>query len=40
MVLVSLDVKGVICMNFIPKGETVNASYIQTAMARFLKVNK
>jgi hypothetical protein len=34
MVLIFFDAKGVIYTNFVPKGETVNASYIQTALAR------
>jgi hypothetical protein len=38
MVLVVFDAKAVIFTNFVPKGEIVNASYIQTALARFLKV--
>jgi hypothetical protein len=38
MVLVFFDAKGVIYTNFVSKGETVNASYIRTALARFLKV--
>ncbi len=40
MVLVFFDAKGVIYTNFVPKGETVNASYIRTAVARFLTVFK
>jgi hypothetical protein len=40
MVHVFFDAKGIIYTNFVPKGVTVNASYIQTAMARFLKVFK
>jgi hypothetical protein len=38
MVLVFFDVKGVNYTNFGPKGETVIASYIWTALTRFLKV--
>ncbi len=38
MVLVFFDAKGVIYTNFVPKGQTVNASYIRTALARFLEV--
>jgi histone-lysine N-methyltransferase SETMAR len=38
MVLVFFEAKGVIYTNFVPKGETDNASYIRTALARFLKV--
>jgi hypothetical protein len=38
MVLVFFDAKGIIYANFVPKGEAVNASYIRTALARFLKV--
>jgi hypothetical protein len=38
MVLVFFDAKDVIYTNFIPEGKTVNASYIQTALTRFLKV--
>jgi hypothetical protein len=34
MVLIFLDAKGVISTNFVPKGETVIPSYIQTALAR------
>ncbi len=40
MVLVFFDAKGVIYTNYVPKGETVNASYIRSAVARFLKVFK
>jgi hypothetical protein len=40
MVLIFFDVKGIIYTNFVLKGKTVNASYIQTALARFLKVFK
>ncbi len=40
MVLVFFDAKGVIYMNYVPKGETVNAEYIKKALARFLKVFK
>jgi histone-lysine N-methyltransferase SETMAR len=40
MVLVFFDAKGVIYMNYVPKGETVNAEYIKKALARFLKVIK
>jgi hypothetical protein len=35
LVLVFIDAKGIFCKNF-----TVSASYIQTALARFLKVLK
>jgi histone-lysine N-methyltransferase SETMAR len=38
MVLVFFDTKGVIYTNFVPKSETVNASYIRTALTRFLKI--
>jgi histone-lysine N-methyltransferase SETMAR len=38
MVLVFFNAKGVIYMNFVPKGKTVNATYIRTALTRFLKV--
>jgi histone-lysine N-methyltransferase SETMAR len=37
-VLVFFAAKSVIYTNFVPKGETVNVSYIRTALARFLKV--
>jgi hypothetical protein len=40
MVLVFFDAKGVIYMNYVPKGKTVNAEYIKKALARFLKVFK
>jgi histone-lysine N-methyltransferase SETMAR len=40
MVLVFFDTKGVIYMNCIPKGETINAKYVKKALARFLKVFK
>jgi hypothetical protein len=40
MVLVFFDMKGAIYMNYITKGETVNAEYIKKALARFLKVFK
>ncbi len=40
MVLVFFDAKGIIYMNFVSKCETVNASYIWIALARFLKVFK
>jgi hypothetical protein len=35
MVLIFFDAKGIICMNFVPKGKTVNASYIGTVLAKF-----
>jgi hypothetical protein len=38
MVLVFFDAKGIIYTNFGPKGKTVDASYIWTALTRFLKV--
>jgi hypothetical protein len=38
MVLVFFDAKGVIYMNYVPKGETVNAEYIKKSVARFLKI--
>jgi hypothetical protein len=38
MVLVFFEAKGLIYTNFVPKGETVNATYIRTALTRFLKV--
>ncbi len=38
--LVFFDAKGVIYMNYVPKGETVNAEYIKKALARFLNVFK
>ncbi len=40
MVLVFFNVKGIICKNYVPKGETVNAEYMKKALARFLKVFK
>ncbi len=39
MVLVFFDAKGIIYTNFMLKGETVNASYIRSALTRFLKVS-
>jgi hypothetical protein len=35
MVLVFFDAKGIIYTYYMPKGETVNASYIQTALTSF-----
>jgi histone-lysine N-methyltransferase SETMAR len=40
MVLVFFNAKGIIYMNYVPKGKTVNAEYIKKALARFLKVFK
>jgi histone-lysine N-methyltransferase SETMAR len=40
MVLVFFDAKGVIYTNYVPRGESVNASYIKKALARFLAVFK
>jgi histone-lysine N-methyltransferase SETMAR len=40
MVLVFFDAKGVIYTNYVPRGKTVNASYIKEALRRFLKVFK
>ncbi len=34
------DTKGVIHMNYIPKGKTASAKYVNKALARFLKVFK
>ncbi len=34
MVLIFFDARGVIYTNFVTKGKTVNASYIQTALAK------
>jgi hypothetical protein len=38
MVLVFFDVKGIIYMNYVPKGKTVNAEYVKNVLARLLKV--
>jgi hypothetical protein len=38
MVLIFFHAKGMICMNYVPKGETVNAKYIKKSAARFLKI--
>jgi histone-lysine N-methyltransferase SETMAR len=38
MVLVFFDLKGLIYMNYVPKGTTVNANYIVEALGKFLKV--
>jgi hypothetical protein len=40
MLLVFFDAKGVIYTNYVHEGETVNTSYIWTALARFMKVFK
>jgi hypothetical protein len=40
MVLVFFDMKGIIYVNLVPKGKTVNTSYIRTALARSLKAFK
>jgi hypothetical protein len=34
------DTKGLIHMNYIPKGKTASAKYVNKALARFLKVFK
>jgi hypothetical protein len=38
MVLVFFDTKGVIYMNYAPRGKTINAEYVKKALARFLVI--
>jgi hypothetical protein len=40
MVLAFFDSKGLIYMNFMPRGRTVTASYIIETLTRFLRVLK
>ncbi len=40
MVLAFFDSKGLIFMNYVPRGTMVNANYIMEALGKFLKIFK